>query len=59
MLAQMADKQYQSIYSEILSIDMNINGENFTKIEGRGRLLGNRPYSNQLGGLNIGGFPER
>jgi hypothetical protein len=59
MLAQYAEKQYAGIYSEILSIDMNINGENFTKIEGRGRLPSNRPYSNQLGGLNIGGFPER
>jgi hypothetical protein len=59
MLGQSANKESMRLYSEILSIDMNINSEMFTKIEGRGRLSSNRPYSNQLGGLNIGGFPER
>jgi hypothetical protein len=59
LLGQSANKESLRLFSEILSIDLNLNGENFTKIEGRGRLPSNRPYSNQLGGLNVGGFPER
>lgn len=59
MLAQMAGKEYAEVLDKILAIDVNINGEMFTRIEGRGRLPSNRPYSNQLGGLNVGGYPER
>jgi len=59
MLAQMAAKEYTRLYDHILSIDVNLNGEAFTVIEGRGRGVTDRPYSNQLGQLNIGGYPER
>ena len=58
LLAQMAHKQYLELYSEVLSIDLNINGEMLTRIEGRGRPLSNAGYSNQLGQINIGGYPQ-
>jgi hypothetical protein len=58
LLAQMAHKEYLEVADKILAIDLNINGEALTHVEGRGRLPSNRPYSNQLGGLNIGGYPE-
>lgn len=61
LLAQMAQKEYDKLYSTILSIDLNLNGEAFTRIAGRrgNRRMGSTPYSNQLGGLNLGGFPGR
>lgn len=58
LLAQMAKKEYDEIYMNVLQIDLNLNGEMITRIPGRGKPLSNRPYSNQLGGLNIGGYPE-
>lgn len=58
MLSQSAEKEYAQVLDKILAVDLNLNGEAFTLIEGRGRVQGNRPYSNQLGGLNIGGYPE-
>ena len=48
-----------AIYDEVLSIDMNLNNEMLTRIEGRGRPFSNAPFSNHLGQLNIGGYPER
>ena len=59
LLAQMADKEYLKIYSTVLSIDLNINSEMITKIEGRGRTAANQDYSNQLGQLHLGGYPGR
>lgn len=58
LLAQMAKKEYDEIYLNVLQIDLNLNGEMLTRIPGRGKPLSNRPYSNQIGGLNIGGYPE-
>ena len=59
MLAQMAGKEYAAVLDKILAVDLNLNNEQFTMIEGRGRRWGNGPYSNQIGQLNIGGYPER
>lgn len=58
LLSQNANKQYTACLSEIISIDLNINGEAFNRIEGRGRRLSDAGYSNQLGQLNVGGYPE-
>lgn len=59
ILSQMAQKEYAAILDKILAVDLNLNAEEFTRIEGRGRPLSNAAYSNQIGGLNIGGFPSR
>ena len=59
LLAQMAGKEYANVLDKILAIDVNLNNEQLTRIEGRGKPLSNAPYSNQLGQLNIGGYPER
>jgi hypothetical protein len=58
LLAQQAQKEYDLIFDKILAVDINLNGEMFTRIEGRGRPISNAPYSNQIGGLNVGGFPQ-
>lgn len=59
MLSQYAQKEYSNVLDKILAIDVNLNAELFTRIPGRARPLSNLPYSNQLGGLNVGGYPER
>jgi hypothetical protein len=58
MLAQMAEKEYAAVLDKILAVDVNLNAEMVTHIRGR-RPISNAPYSNQLGQLQIGGFPER
>jgi hypothetical protein len=56
LLAQMAHKEFLEEYDNILSIDLNLNGEAIAKIEGRRPSNLGQPYSNQLGQLNIGGY---
>jgi hypothetical protein len=58
LLAQMAKKEYDQILDKILAVDLNLNNEALTYIEGR-QPIDNAPYSNQLGQLNLGGYPQR
>jgi hypothetical protein len=57
LLAQMAIKEYAACLDKILAIDLNLNNEEFNRIENRGRRDENGDYSNQLGQLHIGGYP--
>jgi hypothetical protein len=57
LLAQMAAKEYERVLDKILAIDLNLNGEAITRIRGR-MPISRQPYSNQLGGLNVGGYPD-
>jgi hypothetical protein len=59
LLAALAKKSYDDILDKLIAIDLNLNGEAFTRLPGRDQPFGNAPYSNQLGGLNVGGYPER
>jgi hypothetical protein len=58
LLSQNSGKKYLAVLDKIIAIDLNINGEAFNRIEGRGRRLSDAGYSNQLGQLNVGGYPE-
>jgi hypothetical protein len=58
LLAQMGHKEYEEVKDKILAIDLNLNNEAITYVEGR-QPIDNAPYSNQLGQLQIGGYPQR
>ena len=57
-LAQFAKKQYDEILDKIIAIDLNLNGEAFGRLPGRGQGNSGAPYSNQLGQFSVGGYPE-
>ena len=59
VLAGAAAKDYANRLSYILPVDMNLRNDNLDRVEGYGydRWSG-RPYSNNLGGLNVGSYPE-
>jgi hypothetical protein len=58
LLAQYAAKEYARVLDKLIAIDLNLNGEAFQRLPGRGRPLSGQPYSNQLGQFNVGGYPE-
>lgn len=58
LLVQLSQKRYQEILNKLIAIDLNLNGEAFTRLPGRSQPISNEPYSNQLGGLNVGGYPS-
>jgi hypothetical protein len=59
LLAAMAQKRYEDLLDKAIAIDLNLNGEAFTRLPGRAQSISNAAYSNQLGQLNVGGYPER
>jgi hypothetical protein len=58
VLAGAAKKEYDERFSFILPVDINLRNDNMDRVEGYDRWGRNRPYSNNLGGLNLGGYPE-
>lgn len=52
-----AKKEYDERFSFILPVDINLRNDNMDTISGDDNFAG-RPYSNNLGGLNVGGYPE-
>lgn len=58
LLAQRAQSNYEDILDKLIAIDLNLNGEAFTRLPGRASPISNAPYSNQLGQLNLGGYPD-
>lgn len=58
LLAAMAEKRYDDILDKLIAVDLNLNGETFTRLPGRAQPFSDSPYSNQLGGLNVGGYPS-
>jgi len=58
VLAGAAKKEYDERFSFILPVDINLRNDNLDRVEGYDRWGRNRPYSNNLGGLNMGGYPE-
>jgi hypothetical protein len=58
LLIQTAQKRYEESLDKLIAIDLNLNGEAFTRLPGRAIPINNVPYSNQLGGLNVGSYPE-
>jgi hypothetical protein len=59
LLIGIAQKRYDDILDKLIAVDLNLNGEAFTRLPGRGRPVTGAPYSNQIGDLNVGSYPER
>ena len=49
LLAEMAKKQYYEYFGQVLSIDLNLDGENFTHVNQPGKWNGSQSYAT-LGG---------
>jgi hypothetical protein len=58
MLLQLAQKKYLELLNKIIAIDLNLNNEAWTRLPGRAKPISGEPYSNQLGQLNVGGYPS-
>jgi hypothetical protein len=54
----MAKREYDERFSFILPVDMNLRGDNIDRIGNDGDWWSGRPFSNDLGGVNVGGYPE-
>lgn len=57
MLAEIAKKQYYEYFGQVLSIDLNLDGENMTRVHQPGKWQGNQSYATLGGKLNLGGYP--
>jgi hypothetical protein len=56
LLAQMAQKEYAEVLDKIQAIDLNLNGEAFSRTSPPGSGFSGRPFANRIGGLNVGGY---
>lgn len=56
LLSQLAAKQYEARYSEVLSIDLNLDGESRVNVHNTGRYLGGAAYATMNKGINLGGY---
>ena len=57
LLSTMAQKTYYEQFGQVLSIDLNLDGENLTHVHQPGRWQGGESYATFNGGLNLGGYP--
>lgn len=57
LLSQMAEKQYLKRYSEVLSVDVNLDGESLTYTDRR--RLTQAAFATMNGAVNLGSYPER
>ena len=57
LLSTMAQKMFMGLFSEALSIDLNLDGENLTHTHQPGKWQGSAPFATMNGGLNLGGYP--
>jgi hypothetical protein len=58
MLAQMAQKEYRTLFEQVLSIDLNLDGEAFAQTD-RHRYDGGSPFATMSGGINLGGYNSK
>ena len=57
LLAEIAKKQYYEYFGQVLAIDLNLDGENFTHVNQPGKWNGSQSYATYSGKLQIGGYP--
>jgi hypothetical protein len=57
LLAEVAKKQYYEYFGQVLSIDLNLDGENLTHTHQPGKWQGNQSYATLGGKLNLGSYP--
>jgi hypothetical protein len=58
MLAGMAKKEYDERFEFILPVDINLRNDNLVRVDGYDDRWAGVAYSNNLGSLNLGGYPE-
>jgi hypothetical protein len=58
LMAGLAKKEYDERLPYLLAIDINLRNDNLTRVEDYTWNGQGRPYSNTLGGLNVGSYPE-
>lgn len=57
LLSTMAQKQYYEYFGQVLSIDLNLDGENFTHTHQPGKWQGGDSFATLGGKINLGGYP--
>ena len=57
LLSTMAQKTYYEHFGQVLSIDLNLDGENFTHVHQPGKWNGGESYATLGGKLNLGSYP--
>lgn len=57
LLSALAQKQYYEYFGQVLSIDLNLDGENFTHTHQPGKWQGGQSYATLGSKLNLGGYP--
>ena len=59
LLAELAKKQYYEYFGQVLSIDLNLDGENFTHVHQAGKWQNGESYATMGPGgrVNLGSYP--
>jgi hypothetical protein len=57
LLSGLAQKQYYEYFGQVLSIDLNLDGENLTHVNQPGKWNGGQSFATLGGKLNLGGYP--
>lgn len=58
LLAQMAQKEYTFMLGQAIAIDLNLDGEAFTRVGKSSAYNSGEGYATMNGGLNLGRYPE-
>lgn len=60
MLAEISKKQYYEYFGQVLSIDLNLDGENLTHVHQAGKWQNGESYATMgpNGRVNLGGYPS-
>jgi hypothetical protein len=60
LLSALAQKQYYEYFGQVLSIDLNLDGENFTHVHQAGKWQNGESYATMgpNGRVNLGGYPS-
>jgi hypothetical protein len=58
LLSTMAQKTYYELFGQVLSIDLNLDGENLTRTHQPGKWQAGQPYATMGGSINLGGYPS-
>lgn len=59
MLSEMAQKKYYEYFGQVLSIDLNLDGEGLIHTHQPGKWQGGDSFATLGGKINLGGYPTR
>ncbi len=57
LLSGLAQKKYQEYFEQVFSVDLNLDGENQTRVNRPGKWQGGDSYATLGGRINLGGYP--